>query len=140
MTLESKIYLSTYYYHRGSYAEVKLCINTENKKMFAMKILSKSKLKRVFISKTRNALHDIEIEIAIMKKLNHPNVVNLIEVLDDPSVDKLYIIMEYVKYGSLMQKMQKTKNFTLQMIWKYFRDLLSGMYYCKPFFRIINNI
>ena len=87
---------------RGSYAEVKLCINADNKKMFAMKILSKSKLKRIFISKTRNALQDIEKEIAIMKKLNHPNVVNLIEVLDDPNVDKLYIVMEYVKNGSVM--------------------------------------
>lgn len=78
-----------------------------------MKILSKRKLKRIFISKTRTALNDIESEIAIMKKLNHPNVVNLIEVLDDPSVDSLYIIMEYVKNGSLMKKLSKTKNFPL---------------------------
>lgn len=71
------------------------------------------------------------MEIAIMKKLNHPNVVSLIEVLDDDSVDDLYIVMEYMKNGSLMQKMVKTKNFNLQMIWKYFRDLLTGLYYCK---------
>ena len=45
-----------------------------------------------------------------MKKLNHPNVVNLLEVLDDPAVDKLYIIMEYVEHGSLMKKITKSKN------------------------------
>jgi serine/threonine protein kinase len=84
---------------------VKLCVNTDNKKMYAMKVLSKKRLNRIFISKTRTALNDVEKEIAIMKKLDHPNIVNLIEILDDPSVDKLYIIMEYVKNGSLMRKL-----------------------------------
>lgn len=70
-----------------------------------MKILSKRKLNRIFISKTRTALHDVEREIAIMKKLDHPNIVNLIEVLDDPAHDQLYIIMEYVMNGSLMRKL-----------------------------------
>ena len=49
-----------------------------------------------------------------MKKLDHPNIVNLVEVLDDPSVDKLYIIMEYVKNGSLMKKTQKSKTVNMQ--------------------------
>ena len=30
-------------------------------------------------------------EIAIMKKLDHPNVVKLVEVLDDPEQDNLYM-------------------------------------------------
>jgi serine/threonine protein kinase len=82
-------------------------VNAETKKTYAMKILSKKKLNRIFISKTRTAYQDVENEIAIMKKLDHPNIVNLIEVLDDPSVDKLYIIMEYVS--------SYTTNKTLQM-------------------------
>lgn len=40
-----------------------------------------------------------------MKKLDHPNIVRLIEVLDDPNVDALYIVMEYVKNGPLLKKM-----------------------------------
>lgn len=30
-------------------------------------------------------------EIAILKKLDHPNIVKLVEVLDDPGEDKLYM-------------------------------------------------
>lgn len=33
-------------------------------------------------------------EIAIMKKLNHPNVIKMHEVLDDPENDTLY--MSYI--------------------------------------------
>ena len=34
---------------------------------------------------------DIKREIAIMKKLNHPNVIKLYEVIQDPEKDKLYM-------------------------------------------------
>jgi serine/threonine protein kinase len=34
-------------------------------------------------------------EIAILKKLDHPNVVKLVEVLDDPDEDNLYMGLYY---------------------------------------------
>ena len=36
-------------------------------------------------------LEKVYREIAILKKLDHPNVVRLIEVLDDPAEDNLYM-------------------------------------------------
>ena len=36
-------------------------------------------------------LQKVHREIAIMKKLDHPNVVKLVEVLDDPEDDNLYM-------------------------------------------------
>ena len=35
--------------------------------------------------------HKIRKEIAIMKKLNHPHVVRLLEVIDDVLFDKIYM-------------------------------------------------
>ena len=41
--------------------------------------------------KVKDALQDVMREIAIMKKLDHPNVIKLYEVIDDPETDKLFL-------------------------------------------------
>src|SRR6185437_13207909 len=38
-----------------------------------------------------NALEDVMREIAIMKRLNHNNVVKLYEVINDPNEDRLFL-------------------------------------------------
>ena len=45
----------------------------------------------------------IREEVAIMKKLNHPNLVTLIEVLDDPEEDSPYMVIELCKKGVVMK-------------------------------------
>ena len=52
-------------------------------------------------------LEKVYREIAILKKLDHPNVVRLIEVLDDPDEDNLYMgkstqIYTFQCFGSLL--------------------------------------
>lgn len=55
---------------KGSFGKVKLVLNTEeNNKPYAMKVLSKRKLTRIFKGKNRTAMNDVMQEIAIMKKL-----------------------------------------------------------------------
>lgn len=44
----------------------------------------------------------VQREIAIMKKLVHPNVVQLVEVIDAPLDSSLYMVMEYVERGAVM--------------------------------------
>jgi [calcium/calmodulin-dependent protein kinase] kinase len=39
----------------------------------------------------RDPLDRVYREIAILKKLDHPNIVKLVEVLDDPDEDNLYM-------------------------------------------------
>lgn len=38
-----------------------------------------------------------------MKRLVHPNIVRLVEVIDAPLDSSLYIIMEYVARGAVMR-------------------------------------
>ncbi|KAB8349441.1 hypothetical protein FH972_023468 [Carpinus fangiana] len=50
-----------------------------------------------------NSFDLIKEEIAIMKKLNHTNLVQLIEVLDDPDGDSLFMVLEMCKKGVIMK-------------------------------------
>ena len=41
--------------------------------------------------KYKDALQAVMREIEILKKLDHPNVLKLVEIINDPEVDKMYI-------------------------------------------------
>ena len=59
-------------------------------------MLDKKKTSWTFISKSQTALDNILNEIKIMQKLDHPNIVKLIEVLDNEGDDTIYIVMEFI--------------------------------------------
>ena len=58
--------------------------------------MNKAVLKKKSLGKSASYLDDVKREIAIVKKLDHPNVLRLFEVMDDPKVNKLYLVVEYV--------------------------------------------
>jgi len=43
------------------------------------------------VMKFKDAYDSVKREIAIMKKLDHPNVIKLYEVIENPDNDKLYM-------------------------------------------------
>lgn len=53
------------------------------------------------LSRVKSAYTLLEQEIAILKKMDHPNAVKLIEVIDDSSEDKLYMVIELMDKGSI---------------------------------------
>ena len=44
----------------------------------------------------------VKREIAILKKIRHPNVVALLEIIDDPELQKIYMVLEYVSPGEIV--------------------------------------
>ena len=78
-----------------------------------------------------NPLYLIKEEIAIMKKLNHVNLVSLIEVLDDPSEDSLYMVLEMCKKGVVMKvgMDEKADPYDEESCRCWFRDLVLGIEY-----------
>lgn len=79
-----------------------------------------------------NPLHLIREEIAILKKLDHPNVVNLVEVLDDPEGDSLYMVLEMCEKGVVMKvDLQTTcEPYPEEQCRLWFRDMILGIEYC----------
>ncbi|KAJ4405447.1 hypothetical protein N0V91_005187 [Didymella pomorum] len=78
-----------------------------------------------------NAFELIKEEIAIMKKLNHPNLVSLIEVLDDPEEDSLYMVMEMCKKGVVMQVglEERADPYSEEQCRCWLRDMILGLEY-----------
>ncbi|KAK0142019.1 Calcium/calmodulin-dependent protein kinase kinase 2 [Merluccius polli] len=125
---------------KGSYGVVKLAYNEDDNTYYAMKVLSKKKLMRQAgfprrppprgakvpegTPQPKGPLERVYQEIAILKKLDHPNVVKL--VLDDPSEDHLYMVFELVKQGAVME-VPADKPFNEDQARFYFKDLLRGM-------------
>ncbi|KAL4790019.1 kinase-like domain-containing protein [Aspergillus venezuelensis] len=79
----------------------------------------------------KNALYLIREEIAIMKKLHHSNLVSLIEVLDDPTQDSLYMVMEMCKKGVVMKVSleERADPYDDERCRCWFRDLVLGIEY-----------
>lgn len=42
------------------------------------------------------AFEKVELEIALMKKLNHPNLVKLIDVVDDEDLDRWLLMSTFI--------------------------------------------
>lgn len=78
-----------------------------------------------------NPLFLIKEEIAVMKKLNHGNLVSLIEVLDDPNEDSLYMVLEMCKKGVVMKvgMDEKADPYDDESCRCWFRDLVLGIEY-----------
>lgn len=66
-----------------------------------------------------------------MKKLDHPNLVQLIEVLDDPEEDSLYIVLEMCKKGVVMKVGldEDADPYSDETCRYWFRDLILGIEY-----------
>ncbi|KAG8464760.1 hypothetical protein KFE25_010128 [Diacronema lutheri] len=89
---------------RGTYGKVKRAVDTRTGTEYAVKIVKKSFLKRqrrfdANSGEYASAYEDVLREVAILKKLSHANVVRLHEVIDDPEMDKMYLVLELVRGG-----------------------------------------
>ncbi|XP_042636533.1 calcium/calmodulin-dependent protein kinase kinase 2 [Orycteropus afer afer] len=130
---------------KGSYGVVKLAYNENDNTYYAMKVLSKKKLIRQAglprrppprgtrpapggCIPPRGPIEQVYQEIAILKKLHHPNVVKLVEVLDDPNEDHLYMVFELVNQGPVME-VPTLKPLSEDQARFYFQDLIKGIEY-----------
>ncbi|XP_032873631.1 serine/threonine-protein kinase DCLK2 isoform X5 [Amblyraja radiata] len=86
----------------GNFAVVKECVERSSGKEFALKIIDKGKCS--------GKEHLIENEVAVLRKVKHPNIIMLIEEMDTPT--ELYLVMELVKGGDLFDAITSSTKYT----------------------------
>jgi MAP/microtubule affinity-regulating kinase len=107
----------------GAYASVKSAISKVEGKKFALKIYEKYRLADP--SKKKNVGREIEI----LKKLDHPNIVKMFEVIETPK--QLHLVLEHVPGGSLGAFLKKKPSRRLEEYEckNLFRQLVSAIDY-----------
>ena len=116
----------------GTFGVVRKCKQEKTGEILAIKIIDRSRFKKgkELKSKYMPSMDDMRKEVAIMKKLSHPNVVNLVTVIDDPGHDNLYLVTEYCSKGAIMSDIScEQEPYTEATARKYFRDVLLGLEY-----------
>lgn len=105
--------------------------------------IDKSRLiTRTYMSQTTK----IKREIQIMKETNHPNVVQLYQVIDDLKFDKILLILEYCQFGEInwkkyshyYEKYQTHSDRPRLTINKILRDVCDGLEYLHDCKKIIH--
>eukprot|EP00186_Timspurckia_oligopyrenoides_P000971 CAMPEP_0182451310 /NCGR_PEP_ID=MMETSP1172-20130603/43650_1 /TAXON_ID=708627 /ORGANISM="Timspurckia oligopyrenoides, Strain CCMP3278" /LENGTH=1472 /DNA_ID=CAMNT_0024649075 /DNA_START=146 /DNA_END=4564 /DNA_ORIENTATION=+ len=123
----------------GAFGSVLLSISKASKRFYAVKVMSCSFLKKNVrqsaffkVANGRNAMGIQDLrEIAIMKKLDHPNVMKLHSLFIDEENDALYMIMEYMSHGVVLNcsKMTGAKALSEDRARCVFSDALAGLAY-----------
>nr|UFP37823.1 CIPK8 [Lonicera japonica] len=105
----------------GSFAKVYLARNVKTNENVAIKVIDKEKILK------GGLIAHIKREISILRRVRHPNIVQLFEVMATKS--KIYFVMEYVKGGELFNKVAKGR-LKEEIARKYFQQLISAVGFC----------
>ncbi|KAJ6850928.1 CBL-interacting serine/threonine-protein kinase 12-like [Iris pallida] len=105
----------------GTFAKVYHARNVLTDAAVAIKVLDKEK-----ILKSGLVAH-IKREISVLRRVRHPNIVHLFEVMATKS--KIYFVMEFVRGGELFHKVAKGR-LKEDVARRYFQQLLSAVEFC----------
>lgn len=104
----------------GAFSEVRLAESKEKPGlMFAVKIIDKKALK--------GKEDSLENEIKVLRRLKHPNIVQLLETFEDKH--KVYLIMELVTGGELFDRIVEKGSYTEKDASDLIRQVLEAVDY-----------
>ncbi|XP_020484926.2 MAP/microtubule affinity-regulating kinase 4 isoform X3 [Labrus bergylta] len=106
---------------KGNFAKVKLARHVLTGKEVAIKIIDKTQL-------NPTSLQKLFREVRIMKGLNHPNIVQLFEVIETDKT--LYLIMEYASGGEVFDYLVSHGRMKEVEARAKFRQIVSAVHYC----------
>ncbi|KAF6802368.1 serine/threonine protein kinase [Colletotrichum sojae] len=133
---------------KGSSARVRLCKHRISGELAAVKIVPK-KTAYLIQAGSLAELHDyddslperingemrvplsIEREVAILKLVDHPNVMKVYDIWENRS--EIYLVLEYVEQGDLFDYINTNGRFSEEAAMLVFRQMMSALQYCHSF-------
>ncbi|XXG68173.1 hypothetical protein AAC387_Pa06g1321 [Persea americana] len=121
-----KVLLSKYELGRllgcGTFAKVYHAQSLEDGLGVAIKVIDKSRI----VNAPMETL--IMREVSAMRRLNHPNIIKLHEVMATKS--KIYLVMEHAKGGELFSRIFHQGPLKEAVARRYFQQLVSALHFC----------
>jgi len=105
---------------RGAFSIVMLATQKASGQQYAVKVINKKDLGKDYEK-------NLKMEVDILKKVNHPNIIALKELFDTP--DKLYLVMELVTGGELFDKIVEKGSYTEKEASELVRKIVSAVDY-----------
>ena len=109
----------------GSSSKVKVATNVGTGEEFVVKIVAK---KGDSIRSSKDVKNEVRMEIAVMKRLQHVNIVQLVEVME--SKNHYYIVLESVRGGDLCEKIMKEHKLHEDQAVTYLGNFIEGLRAC----------
>ena len=111
---------------KGKFGVVNLGIHKKTGQQVAIKILNKENIKTIEDKEL------VRIEIEILKLCHHPNIVRLLDHLENN--DYIYIVTEYIGGGTLGQYLKKKKfNFSERQATNIMSQIANGVKYLHQY-------
>jgi serine/threonine-protein kinase SIK3 len=105
----------------GSYAKVHLGVSILCNRKVAIKLYEKAKIK------TRSSSERIFTEIGILRRMNHRNIVNFIEIFQNPKY--IFIVLEYANGGDLLNYLKTKGRFKEPEYRKILQQIIDALEY-----------
>lgn len=106
----------------GSYAQVKRAKHRETGEKVAVKVMAKKRM-------SKDDIKCLEQEIEILKQVEHPNIVRLIDVFE---TSKYYcLVMELMEGGELFDKIVEKDHFSEFEAREATKSIIDAIGYCQ---------
>lgn len=106
----------------GSFAKVNTATSEKERRVVAIKIVSKSRAPKDYLIKF------LPREVDVVKGLEHPNITKYYRCIE--TTRRVYIIMQYANNGSLLEMIRKRSQIPEEEAKSIYQQLVSAISYC----------
>ncbi|PUZ54691.1 hypothetical protein GQ55_5G151700 [Panicum hallii var. hallii] len=106
----------------GNFAKVYKAHNVATGEVVAIKVFDKDAVRQSCMS------GKVKTEVHVMRRVHHPNVVRLHEVMATRS--RIYFVMEYAGGGELFERLAQSTRLPEPVARRYFQQLITAVEFC----------